>query len=113
MIHEMRLNQGPFDKVRSGRKDIELRLNDEKRRKLNAGDDIVFLERDTDQRFTVRIVAIHHAPSFMDLFKSIDLTRTGCEPGATPEMAAAQMRRFYSEEEEKASGVVGIEMKVT
>lgn len=112
MTHEMRLNQGPFDQVRSGRKDIESRLNDEKRRRLNAGDDIVFLERDTDQRFTARIVKIHHASSFVDLFKSVDVVRAGYEPGAAPDAAAGAMRKFYSAEEEQANGVVGIEVKV-
>lgn len=111
MTHEMRLNQEPFDKVRSGRKDIELRLNDEKRKRLNVGDEIEFLERDTDQRFRVRIVALHHARSFADLLKGMNLVRAGYEVGATLETAAASMRNFYSAEEEKEHGVVGIEVK--
>ena len=32
MIHEMRLHNEPFTKIKLGKKTIELRLNDEKRK---------------------------------------------------------------------------------
>ena len=34
-IHQMKLNNKPFNMIKNGRKNIELRLYDEKRRKLN------------------------------------------------------------------------------
>ena len=42
MKHRMKLNKDPFDRVRSGRKKIEIRLFDEKRQNLNIGDIICF-----------------------------------------------------------------------
>ena len=33
MEHKMKLNNGPFDMIKNGTKDIEMRLYDEKRRK--------------------------------------------------------------------------------
>lgn len=42
MIHEMKLNNEPFTLIKAGTKVIELRLNDEKRRKLAVGDKIEF-----------------------------------------------------------------------
>ena len=42
MIHEMKLNKEPFEKIRDGKKTIELRLNDEKRQRVRVGDSIVF-----------------------------------------------------------------------
>lgn len=41
-IHRMKLNNKPFTMIKNGRKNIELRLYDEKRRKLNIGDEIIF-----------------------------------------------------------------------
>ena len=38
----MKLNKEPFEKIKSGEKTIELRLYDEKRRKIKAGDTICF-----------------------------------------------------------------------
>ena len=34
MKHIMRLNNGPFESIKSGTKTIELRLNDEKRKRI-------------------------------------------------------------------------------
>ena len=42
MTYEMNLNRQPFDMIKSGRKTIELRLNDEKRKNIVAGDKIKF-----------------------------------------------------------------------
>ena len=42
MLHIMKLKRAPFDKIRNGSKTIELRLNDEKRQKVNIGDFIEF-----------------------------------------------------------------------
>ena len=41
-IHCMRLNLAPFGRIRDGRKCIELRLYDEKRRNIQIGDGILF-----------------------------------------------------------------------
>lgn len=42
MIHKMNLQNGPYNSIKNGDKDIELRLYDEKRRKINVGDIIEF-----------------------------------------------------------------------
>ena len=43
MTHIMRLNTSPFEMIASGEKTIELRLNDEKRRKITIGDEISYV----------------------------------------------------------------------
>ena len=40
--HEMKLHASPFEMIKSGAKNIELRLFDEKRQKIKTGDDIIF-----------------------------------------------------------------------
>ena len=43
MIHRMNLDSNPFEMIKNGTKTIELRLNDDKRRKIKVGDYIIFL----------------------------------------------------------------------
>ena len=38
----MKLHPAPFEMIKSGKKTIELRLYDEKRRKIKVGDEIIF-----------------------------------------------------------------------
>ena len=42
MLHNMKLNASPFEKIKNGTKTIELRLNDEKRQQVKTGDFIEF-----------------------------------------------------------------------
>lgn len=42
MEHFMRLHEEPFELIKFGKKIIEIRLNDEKRQKVNIGDTITF-----------------------------------------------------------------------
>ena len=41
--HEMKLYPAPFDSIKSGRKTVEMRLNDEKRQLIKIGDRIRFV----------------------------------------------------------------------
>ena len=42
MKHNMRLKKEPFEKICAKKKTVELRLLDEKRKKVNVGDTIEF-----------------------------------------------------------------------
>ena len=44
MTHEMKLQPKYFDYILNGTKRIEIRLNDEKRKKIKLGDKIKFLK---------------------------------------------------------------------
>ena len=63
MTHIMRLNPLPFKMIASGEKTIELRLNDEKRRKLNRKDLITFVKDRLghDQRYAIDPTKITNA----------------------------------------------------
>ena len=45
MLHEMKLQNGPFNSIKNGKKTIELRLYDEKRQKVKIRDKIEFMLR--------------------------------------------------------------------
>ena len=50
MKHEMKLNNGPFERIKNGTKTIELRLNDEKRQLLKIKDLIEFTNRTNNEK---------------------------------------------------------------
>ena len=50
MVHEMKLRRYYFDKIKCGEKIYELRLNDEKRRKISIGDQILFRDHETEKQ---------------------------------------------------------------
>ena len=42
MLHKMKLNESPFERMKNGTKTIEFRLYDEKRKQIKVGDQIEF-----------------------------------------------------------------------
>lgn len=113
MVHEMKLREVPFKNIKSGRKTVELRLFDEKRRKLEIGDHIVFARLpDEEEKITVSVQALLRFASFEDLFELIPPEKCGYNAGTSTREAALGMRRYYSEEKEKEYGVIGISISV-
>lgn len=106
MIHEMRLNPEPFDRIVTGKKKIEYRLWDEKRQLINQGDQIIFTNTDNGEIISTCVAGIHTANSFVQLKEALIkknlIEETDFEPST--------MLKYYSMEEENKYGVVGIEI---
>jgi len=59
MIHKMKLNESPFERIKNGTKTIEFRLYDEKRRQIKIGDKIEFSKLpDLQERILVDVLYI-------------------------------------------------------
>jgi ASC-1-like (ASCH) protein len=113
MMHCMRLNKEPFRRIMEGEQTIEVRLFDEKRQKLQVGDDIEFSMMDSpEERFTVKIVGLFRFPSFRDLYSSLDPRMLGHPEGIGLEEQLSRIRKYYSEDEEIKYGVLGIQIRV-
>ena len=69
--HEMNLHPAPFEMIQCGKKTIELRLYDEKRRKINIGDRIVFTNTKSGETLDVEVVKLHIFKSFEELYSSL------------------------------------------
>jgi len=112
MIHVMYLNEEPFELMKKGLKKVELRLYDEKRRKVGIDDIIIFLKRPENKEFLVtRVKGLAIFKSFKDLFEYLNPKLLGL--GNMPvEDLVKRMKRYYTEEEEKKYGVVGIYLEV-
>lgn len=110
MKHEMKLNNEPFNKMKNGTKTVELRLNDEKRQKLNINDNIEFTNIKTLEKITVTIKALHKYPDFEELYKHFDKISMGYEEDEKANYK--DMEKYYSQEEQDRYGILGIEIEV-
>ena len=110
MIHYMKLNPAPFEMIKSEQKTIELRLFDEKRQQINSGDMIVFTSTTTGEKLNTTVVKLHLFNSFEELYKSLPLLECGYTTENIGDAKPSDMEQYYSVEEQKKYGVVGIEI---
>ena len=107
MLHQMKLNDDPFERIKNGTKTIEFRLYDEKRRKVKIGDKIEFSKLpDLQEKILVDVLDLYTEPSFAELFEKIYKDRE------LAKQYANAMYEIYSPENEKKYGVVGIKIKL-
>ena len=107
-IHDMRLNPQIFDRIKSGIKTLELRINDDKRRAVKVGDTIQFSKRPAmDEKLTTNVISLHIHPTFAELFDQVNLGWLGYTQ-ADKSWLNDSMYGIYSREEEAQYGVIGI-----
>ena len=71
MIHRMKLNESPFERIKDGTKTIEFRLYDEKRRQIKIGDQIEFSKLpELQETILVDVLELYIEPTFEKLFKN-------------------------------------------
>ena len=106
---QMNLYPDPFGLIKAGSKTVEMRLFDEKRRKLSVGGLIVFTNTKTKEELIVEIVDLKQFDSFESLYVNYKKTDLGYKDDelAKPE----DMLAYYSTKEIKKYGVVAIELK--
>ncbi len=110
MIHNMKLGGIPFEKIKSGAKTIELRLYDEKRRKIKIGDTIRF--KSEAGVIKAKVKALHIFKSFEELYDTLELDKCGYTESGLASASPEDMLEYYSEDQIKKYGVVGIEIEV-
>lgn len=104
--HEMRLQQRPFNMIKSGRKTVEMRLNDEKRRKIKKGDLIAFKSVDSGEELCVMVADTIVYSDFEALYRHHDKLSIGYldDEVANPE----DMLIYYSKNDVSRYGVLAI-----
>lgn len=113
MTHIMRLNPAPFEMIACGDKTIELRLNDEKRRKIKIGDEITFVNTENSLKtIKVEVIGIYRFKSFKELYANLPLLRCGYTKEDVMTAEPEDMLSYYSEEQQKKYGVLGIEIEL-
>ncbi|MCM1286342.1 MAG: patatin-like phospholipase family protein [Acetobacter sp.] len=112
MTHFFNLNKEPFEKIAENKKNIELRLFDEKRQKVNIGDKIIFTcKEDNNNILSVIVTDLHKFESFEELYKNLDLTKCGYSHEEIGSACAKDMEKYYTKSQIKKYGVLGIEFR--
>ena len=110
LTHQLQLATEPFEAILSGKKTIECRLYDDKRRTIQLGDELVFVNRENDsQSFKAKVIGLLRYQSFHDLFSNNDVTLFG---GESVEWLENQIYQFYSKKSQDELGVLGIEFEL-
>ena len=112
MTHTMQLQPSPFEMIRNGTKTIELRLFDEKRKKIRIGDTILFTNTASRETLNVRVLELLVFDSFETLYSRLPLLECGYTKDDVDTASPADMNAYYPEEMQRKYGVVGIRVAV-
>lgn len=113
MKHTMKLHERPYKLILNGVKTIELRLYDDKRKRISVGDEIEFINSvDSNLSLSCTVVALHRFSSFEELYKKLPLLKCGYTRKDIASAAPKDMDLYYSKDEQKAYGVIGIEVEL-
>lgn len=110
MVHKMNLWNESFLKIKNRTKTIEMRLRDEKRALISIGDVIEFTNTKTNETLECIVVHLYKYENFDELYKSHNKTAIGY--GEYEKANVSDMLAYYSVENIKKYGVVGIELSV-
>ena len=89
-----------FEVVKNGTKCVEIRLNDEKRKKLRVGDKLVFLDMDEKSNIETIIEELSYYKDAKEMIKYYSIEEIYLK-GYTKEYFLDLLKRFYSEEEQR------------
>src|SRR5690625_177315 len=97
-----------FQAIKVGKKTVEVRLYDEKRRKIKAGDTIEFIKvPQQDEILTVRVTDLRSYDTFEAMYNDIPLKDFDCEDWTMKEMIGGTYE-IYTPEQEKEWGTLAI-----
>lgn len=101
-----------FDKIKSGEKIYEIRINDEKRQAVDVGDILVLLkEPQLTERLNVLVRDIVYFDSFAEMVATLPKEKVGFKGKSNEEMLKVY-RGFYPLEQESKYGVVAFKIEV-
>lgn len=112
MRHTMGLDNEYFRLMKEGKKRIEVRLNDEKRRKIKIGDTIKFKKLSgQDEVMEVEVTNLTTYSGFQEMYKQVPFVDMGCG-GWTMDRMINGTFEIYSKEQETQWGALAIEVKL-
>ena len=105
------LDSDVFETVDKGFKNVEGRVNDEKRRKLSIGDKLIFLKRpDEIEKIEAIVEDLVYYKDFNEMIKDYSMKEIYLDK-YSKDYYLELIKRFYSDEEINKYGVVAIKFK--
>ena len=108
MIHFMNLNPAPFKMIKAGDKTVEMRLYDEKRRGIKAGDIIEFKNNENGEKLNLVVKVVRVFKNFEELYNNYSPRVLGYVEGETA--MPGDMLAYYSAADIERYGVAAIEL---
>lgn len=113
MQHTMKLQPKPIQMIKDGIKTIELRLFDEKRKKVKIGDTILFTNTENDNDILkVKVNEIYIFKSFEELYQNLPLLECGYTKENIAGAEPKDMEQYYSKVQQRKYGVVGFKIEL-
>ncbi len=110
--YKMKLMTKYFDYIKNGTKRIELRLNDDKRKNIKIGDEIIFEElNETPRYLKAKVTALYYEDNFEKLINKFDIKLLSSK-NTKKEDLIITLNDIYSSEKQNQYGVVGIKIKL-
>lgn len=106
----MKLYPNSFEMIKNKIKTVEMRLNDEKRQSIKIGDVIIFQNNETLEKLYTKVEKLHNYKSFEELYANFSKDKLGYKEDE--EANHEDMLKYYSEEQIKKYGVLGIEISL-
>ncbi|MCP3033050.1 ASCH domain-containing protein [Halobacillus sp. A1] len=111
MIHQMGLYGEYFNSIKRGKKNIEVRLFDEKRRKIKVGDTIEFIKvPEQNETLKVQVTNLEFYHTFREMYEDIPFHDFDSEGWTMQEMIEGTYE-IYTPEQEKKWGTLAITVK--
>lgn len=110
MLFEMKLHPVPFNLIATGRKDIEMRLFTEERKKMVIGDHIVFTNTCSGKKLEVVVKGLKSFKNFQELYKFYPKYRLGYLN--SDEADYHDMNQYYTDENINKFGALAIEIEL-
>lgn len=105
--HLLTLREEYFNKISSGEKTLEGRLNDEKRKGISIGDFVVFKsQKDESKTMKVRVLDKYHFDNFDQMLLFVDKKALGFDNKSEDFEILNLYRNIYPKEKEEKYGVV-------
>nr|WP_255365451.1 ASCH domain-containing protein [Brevibacillus sp. SKDU10] len=100
-----------FKAMKQGKKTVEVRLNDEKRRKIKVGDTIAFMKvPEKDETINVQVTELRQYDTFQAMYEDIPFQAFDCEGWTMQEMLEGTYE-IYSPQQEEQWGALAITIK--
>jgi len=110
MKHKMNLEPASFESIKNKTKTIEMRLNDEKRSKIQLNEMIEFVNVKTNESLLVKVINLYRYPFFFELYLHHEKQSIGYLENETPNYD--DMLNYYAKEQIEKYGVLAIEIQV-
>ena len=111
-IHKMSLFDEPFEAIKHKRKNVEVRLNDEKRRKIKIGDSILFQRvSNPNESLEVRVLDLKVFSTFEEMYTAIPFADFDCVNWVMEDMLR-ETYEVYTKDQEREWGTLAITIKL-